>query len=598
MQKSKEVLAQVRNLMKENNIDVLVVPDSDPHMNEYVPDHWRVISWLTGFSGSSATVVISSSEAGLWTDSRYEIQAEDQLKDSGYRLMKPVSPDKNSYLSWININVPAGSTIGFDDRLFSAVRYKKLKDAAISRGISINHECDFITPLWTDRPALPVSKAFEHAIEFAGMERADKISAVRNEMSEEGVNYHLLTAPDDIMWLLNIRGGDIRYSPVLLSYAIIGEEQILLFADEAKIPFKTAREFDRIGVIMLPYEEAAGMLTTLEDGSSILVSPSTTSAELYMSIPEGVRIIEDLSIPARLKAIKNGAEESNLEKAMIRDGVAMTRFFHWVELNAGTVPMSEMSLTEKLNHFRAEQENFLSLSFSSIVAWNEHSALPHYNAVPDCDSVIGQEGLLLADSGSQYHEGTTDITRTVPVGRPSPVQKKDYTLVLKGMISLACAVFPEGTTGVQLDILARTALWKNGLNYGHGTGHGVGFCLNVHEGPQSISPSVSSGSKSILPGMLISDEPGIYRQGEYGIRIENLVLCKEHERTEFGRFLSFRTMSLCYIEKELIDLSILDSTEISWLNEYHARVYEKLSPLLDEELKAWLKEKTAPLSSR
>ncbi|HEX2974743.1 MAG TPA: aminopeptidase P family N-terminal domain-containing protein, partial [Bacteroidales bacterium] len=422
MQKSNEILAQVRNLMKENNIDVYIVPDTDPHMNEYVPDHWRIISWLTGFTGSSATVVITAAGAGLWTDSRYELQAREQLAGSGYELMQPVSTDKNSYLSWIDLNVPAGSVIGFDGRLLASARYKKLKDAADSRGFSINHESDFITPLWTQRPALPATKAFEHSLEFAGADRFEKITAVRNEMSKAGVNYHLLTAPDDIMWLLNIRGGDIRYSPVLLSYAIIGEEQILLFADEMKIPFRTAKEFDEIGVIMLPYEEASGMLSSLDAGTSVLVSPATTSCDLVMSIPEGVRIVEDLSIPSKLKAIKNSVEAVSLGKAMIRDGIALTRFFHWVELNTGTVPMSEMSLTEKLNHFRSEQENFLSLSFSSIVAWNEHSALPHYNAIPGCDSVIGQDGLLLIDSGSQYPEGTTDITRTVPIGRPSEKQ--------------------------------------------------------------------------------------------------------------------------------------------------------------------------------
>jgi Xaa-Pro aminopeptidase len=336
------------------------------------------------------------------------------------------------------------------------------------------------------------------------------------------------------------------------------------------------------------------MITTLPAGSTILITPGTTSVSLFKALPLGMKIVEDVSIPTRLKARKNKVEIANIEKVMIRDGIALTKFFCWIEQNS--VSMSELSVASKLNDLRSEQENYLGPAFSTIAAWKEHGALPHYSASPATDSVIGEEGILLVDSGGQYFGGTTDITRTIAIGRPTLQQKKDFTLVLKGMINLALAKFPAGTKGNQLDILARKVLWENGLNYGHGTGHGVGFYLNVHEGPQNIGPGSSTGSNTFIePGMLISDEPAIYREGQYGIRIENLILCYEDEETEFGKFLKFYTLSLCYIDKSLIDVSLLDSREIDWLNSYHVDVFEKLSPFLTEEEKHWLKDKTAEL---
>jgi Xaa-Pro aminopeptidase len=580
--------------MKEGNIDACIIPDTDPNMDEYVPDHWRIISWLTGFTGSSATVLVTDGFAGLWTDSRYFIQAEEQLKGSAFELLKAASSgDATSFFAWISGNLPQGSTIGLNGNTFSLSKFRKLKSIASEKNIALNIDFDPVTEIWTDRPPLSKEPAFELDNAFCGKSREARLEEIRAEMKKMQVDYHLLTSPDDIMWLLNIRGRDVKFTPLLLSFAIIGTEQVLLFAEESKIPLRIAREFDKLGIVMLPYEEAAGMLTTIEEGSSILISPLSTSAAMFQAVPQKVKIIEDISIPARLKAVKNKIEIENLSKAMVKDGVALTRFFHWVETNCGYVPMSEMSLTEKLNHYRSAQENFISLSFSTIMAWNEHAALPHYNAVNDCDSVIGQEGLLLVDSGSHYFEGTTDITRTIAIGRPTELMKKDFTLVLKGMIGVASAIFPSGTTGTQLDILARKALWENGLNYGHGTGHGVGFCLNVHEGPQSISPSAATGTRSpFLPGMLTSDEPGIYREGQYGIRTENLLLCYEYEETEFGKFLKFETVSLCYIDKSLIDQSMLDAREKMWLNKYHTEVYDKLSPLLTPAESAWLREKT------
>ena len=596
MHNQQDKLIRLRSSMEKRRIDAYLIPSTDPHLGEYIPDHWRIIQWLTGFTGSAATLVITKSFAGLWTDSRYFIQAEEQLKGTGYLLMKPLTAESVDLGCWLTENVEKKGRIGLDGRIFSASRLRKLENTLKEHGLLIIPDKDFISDLWDDRPSMPDSKAFDHDISFCGVGREEKIKLVREKMKLAGANYQLLTSPDDIMWLLNIRGGDVRYSPLLNSYAIIGEEQILFFADENKIPLKIAMDFDRLNIVMLPYEEIAAMLNTLSVNSSILLNPATTSAALYKSVPGGIRIIEDISIPARLKSVKNKTEISGISNSMIKDGVALTRFFYWLEKNSGLSSLTELILADKLEEFRSLQRNYLGPSFNTIVAFNEHGALPHYSATEETDSAIGSIGLLLIDSGGQYLDGTTDITRTIAVGRASARQKKDFTLVLKGMINLASAKFPSTTKGIQLDILARQALWENGLNYGHGTGHGVGFCLNVHEGPQSIGQGANPDSKTVIePGMLISDEPAIYREGEYGIRIENLILCFEDEETEFGKFLRFDTVSLCYIDKKLIDKSLLDTSEIEWLNDYHNEVYNKIGPYLTHDEQEWLKEKTSTL---
>lgn len=579
--------------MKESCIDALIIPNTDPHLCEYVPDHWRIISWLTGFTGSAATVVITGSFAGLWTDSRYYIQAEKQLIDTGFELKKRGDPNSTDYTEWITRNLEEGSRVGFDGRTFSINQKRKLEKLTAEKKIVLRSDYDLISTIWNDRPAMSSSSAFDHPVEYCGKGRAFKIAEVREQMKKMDIDYHLLTSPDDIMWLLNIRGRDVTYSPLLSAFAIIGGEQVLFFADENKIPFTLAKEFDKINVVILPYEETAGIISALPSDSSILINPGTISVSLYESIPPEMRIAENLSIPSILKSIKNKIEIENIGKVMLKDGVALTKFFFWLENNIGKEQITELSLADKILEFRSMQSYFLEASFSTIAAFNEHGALPHYTATPDSSLLIEPNGILLIDSGGQYLDGTTDITRTIATGVPAVIQIKDFTLVLKGMISIALAKFPLGTKGYQLDILARKALWENGLNYGHGTGHGVGFCLNVHEGPQSISPAVQSGNQIILePGMLISDEPAVYREGKYGIRTENLMVCYEDEETEFGQFLKFDTVSLCYIDKTLIDESLLDQKEIEWLNAYHSEIYEKLSPLLTPEEKRWLKDKT------
>ena len=596
MNSFREKLALLRTLMRENSIDAYIIPSTDPHLGEYIPDHWRIIPWLTGFTGSAGTVVVTDTFAGLWTDSRYFVQAEKQLNDSGFAFMKPSLSDKNNFTDWLAGNIKNGAKIATDGKTISISKVRNIEHALSGRNISFVPDIDIISSVWNDRPSLPATPAFDLPVAFCGKDREIKISEVRELMSKQKTDYHLLTSIDDTMWLLNIRGGDVKYSPLLTSFAIISEEQILLFADEEKIPFRLAREFDRIGVVMLPYEEIAGILSSLSDESTILINPETTSASLFNAIPKGMKIIEGLTIPGQLKAVKNKVEIENMAKAMVKDGIVLSKFFFWLENYSGSEALTELSLVEKIDGLRSEQPDFLGVSFSTIVAFNANGALPHYSVTKDSDSLIGSEGILLIDSGGQYFNGTTDITRTISIGRPSARQIKDFTLVLKGTINLAMAKMPAGTKGIQLDILARKALWEEGLNYGHGTGHGVGFCLNVHEGPQSISPGESTASKTaILPGMVMSDEPGIYREGEYGIRIENLILCYEDEETEFGQFLKFETLSLCYIDKSLIDVSLLGQKEIKWLNSYHSEVYEKLSPFLTTEESLWLKEKTDPV---
>jgi Xaa-Pro aminopeptidase len=583
----------LRVSMKQNGIDAYIIPLSDPHIGEYIPDHWNIITWLTGFTGSAATVVITDSFTGLWTDSRYFIQAEKELAGSGFIIMKPEGSLNSGYCDWLAENIDNDSKIALDGNIFPVDQMRKMQDRLRGRKISFDFDCDLVSDIWSDRPASSESRVWDHLSVFAGKDRSKKIAEVREQMKRQGIDYQLLTSPDDIMWLLNIRGNDLPYTPLIYSFAIIGKEQILLFVDEKRFPDQLALEFDKLGIVMLPYEETAGMISSLTDGSTILLSPSKTSITLFNSVHGRFRIIEDISIPSRLKAIKNKTEIENIGMVMVKDGVALTKFFYWIESDLGIVPMTERSLVMRLHEFKIQQKDFLGPSFATIVAFGEHAALPHYSPTSDSDAELGENGILLVDSGGQYPGGTTDITRTISLGIPTPGQKKDFTMVLKGLIRLATTKFPYGTKGHQIDILAREVLWQAGLNYGHGTGHGVGYCLNVHEGPQNISPSIN---KTIIEaGMLISDEPAVYREGNYGIRTENLLICYEDEETEFGKFLKFDTVSLCYIDKMLIDKILLNQKEMDWLNSYHSEVYDKLSPHLTSDEKAWLKERTSTI---
>lgn len=593
MNPSKAKLTRLRALMKKNDIDAYIIPNTDPHLGEYIPKHWRIVQWLTGFTGSSATVIIGKKFAGLWTDSRYFLQAEEQLSGSGFSMRKLNVPGELSWVEWLAEKMKKGNRIGVDGRIFSIGNLENLKKALDRKKVAIDIGCDLISEVWKERTPMPDSLAFDHQTVFSGKERSIKIGEVREQMIKMGIDSHLLTSVDDIMWLLNIRGKDLEYSPLLISYSIVSQEQVIMFTDEKKIPFKLAMEFDRIGIAILPYDNISTVLSRIKKGSTLLLTQGTTNAFLFNSISEKVNIIKDISIPTRLKAIKNVTETENIRRVMVKDGVALTRFLFWLEKNIKTKTITELSAAEKLLEFRMQQSDCTGASFATIAAYNEHGALAHYSPSAKTNSVLAAEGIFLIDSGGQYLDGTTDITRTISLGEPDRGQKSDFTLVLKGFINLALAKFPTGTKGYQLDILARKALWNSGLNYGHGTGHGVGFFLNVHEGPYSIGTGNSGGIQpSIEPGLIFSDEPAIYRDGKYGIRTENLLLVLEDEKSEFGQFMRFETLSLCYIDTSLVDKSLLESVEINWLNNYHSIVYDRISPLLSEDEKKWLREKT------
>lgn len=586
-------LSILRSLIAEDKIDYLVIPSNGPDISDQVQEHWKIIAWLTGFTGSYAFVVVGQSFAGLWTDSRYYIQAGKQLTGSGFELMLPENMQSSDHTDWLADNIKPGDTIGFDGRIVSATDFRKIKNKLKDRSVRYVTDSDLFTTIWTDRPGIPESVVRDHSVKYSGKDRSQKLSDVREKMKRRSVDVHLLTSSEDIMWLLNIRGNDLEYSPVMLSYFLLSEGSAVLFAGIGKISEELLEKFSMLKIGIKDYSTVKEVLSSLKEGSSVLLSPDTTCTALYNSIPEHVIIVEDVSIPGRMKAVKNNAEAKNIEHVMIRDGIALTKFFYWLENNIGKTRMTEFSLALKLRELREEQPDYIGPSFRTISAFNANAALPHYETDPALCSTIAGSGIFLIDSGAQYHGGTTDITRTIIIGNPSPKQKRDFTLVLKGHIALASVKFPDGTKGYQLDLLARKYLWEAGLNYGHGTGHGVGFCLNVHEGPQSISPAANR--TSIEAGMLISNEPAVYREGEYGIRTENLMICYEDEETEFGRFLKFDTVSLCYIERDLLDRDLLSRQETDWLNKYHEELYTKIAPYLEAGEKAWLRLKTNPV---
>jgi len=589
-------LGSIRKQMKNNGIDAYIIPITDPHLGEYVPDHWRIVRWLTGFTGSAANVVITESFAGLWTDSRYFIQAENQLKGSGFELMKLKIPHTPEYIDWLVANLEKGSRVAADGRIMPLGIVQMIEKAFARKKISLDLQHDIVSGIWKDREPMPAAQAFEHPVRFAGKSREQKLAAVRERMQSMGADYHLLTSLDDIAWLLNIRGGDVKFSPLFTSFSIISHKDILLFADSSKIPGSLKEKLEYDGVTIIPYEHINTKLGKLESGKSIIITPGTTSSSLYKSIPGDMDIIEEISIPTRMKAVKNDVEIENIRQVMIKDGLALTRFFYWLEHSVGKIKITEISAADKLLEFRMQQDDCTGPSFATIAGYNEHGALPHYCATPETDIELKPEGIFLLDSGGQYYGGTTDVTRTVCLGVPTEQQKTDFTLALKGTISLAMAKFPLGTKGYQIEMLAREALWEQGMNYGHGTGHGVGYFLNVHEGPQTIGTGASGDMKTILePGMLISDEPAIYREGEYGFRTENLILCVEDKETEYGSFLKFETVNLCYIDTSLVAEELMTEAEIKWLDDYHQLVYNILSQMLPNEIKEWLKGKTRPI---
>lgn len=579
--------------MNKHHFDAYIIPVTDPHLGEYIPAHWRCIAWFSGFTGSAGTIVITRNFAGLWTDSRYFLQAEEQLKNTGIELVKLKIPHSPEYIDWLKEKLKDGSTIGFDGKVVSIGLTRKFEKFLEDKNILINTSKDLVGEIWQNRPALPDSKIFDFDVKFSGVSREKKSDNVKQRMKEEGVDYHLLTALDDIAWTFNIRANDVKYSPLAVSFALIGFDNTSLFIDKKKIPDKLKKILSDAGISLMSYKEISKALMKLGKGTRIYLSPGSTNTWLYRSIPSFCKIIEGISIPAKLKAIKNPVEIEHVKNTMVKDGVALTRFFFWLERTIGKQKITEISASKKLNDFRNQQDLYQGPSFATIAGYREHGAIVHYEPTPDTDIELNPEGIFLLDSGGQYLDGTTDTTRSISLGNPTLEEKRDFTLVLKGTIALSLIEFPLGTRGFQIEVLARKALWENGLNYGHGTGHGVGFFLNVHEGPQTIGTGASGNLETILePGMILSDEPGIYREGKYGIRTENLLLIEKSRETEFGQFLKFKTLTLCYIDTKLVEKSLLLPEEKKWLNDYHIKVYDLISPYLTGEEKIWLKEKT------
>ena len=582
--------------MALSDLDVYIIPGTDPHMGEYVPDYWQIRSWLSGFTGSAGTLVITSNFAGLWTDSRYFLQAESELSGSGIELVKLRVPHTPEHVDWVVKNLSVGSRVGVDGKMISIDAVKQIRSAFAPKQMELITNEDLISPIWTDRPPFPLDQVSGYDLEYAGCSRSEKIDMVRSEMSRLGVTHHLIASLDDIAWLLNLRGTDIEYNPLFVSYVSIDSDSTVLFINDAKISPLLQEELMNDGVTLRPYEEIEQYLSTLVKGNRLLIATGKVNQALLDAILPAVTIVDDVNPTTLMKAVKNETEIGHLHQTMVYDGIALVRFFHWLEKNIGKEKITEISASDKIQSFRSEQPVFMGLSFGTIAGYASHGAIVHYNPTPESDVELKPEGLFLLDSGGQYLSGTTDVTRTVALGVPTLEQKRDFTLALKGTIALSDAVFPEGTKGYQLDALARIALWKNGINFGHGTGHGVGFFLNVHEGPQGISPNAAGPASTVMEkGMVTSVEPAMYREGKHGIRTENLVVCIPHLDNEFGSFLKFETLTLCPIDRTLIEVSLLDKAELSWLNNYHAMVYERISPYLSKEESKWLKAKTAKL---
>ncbi len=578
--------------MAELNIDACIIPATDTHISEYVPEHYKALYYLSGFSGSAGTLVITPDFAGLWTDFRYFQQAPKQLKGSGFELVPLKVQHTPEYIDWLGEHLKSNSTIAYDDRVLAAWLGKKIQQELSHKVIKTLH-IDIPGMLWPVRPALPQEKSWLIPSSDAGASIATKIRSVRNELLKRKSDYLLTSSLDEVAWLFNMRGQDVSYNPVVLSFALIKPTEAILFIDKNKLSVEDTETLLNQGVTILEYHSIAETLSHLEQEKTIILDPQKTNYHLYRLLSSQLKIMESMSPVAFLKAIKNPIEIQNMKDAMRKDGIAITRFCKWLEENIASSTITELSAAAQLTAFRAQQPNFAGPSFATIAGYGANAALPHYTPDEQTDTRLHPEGLFLFDSGGQYFYGTTDITRMLPLGEIPEQAKKDYTLVLMALIEGTTAIFPEGTFGYQIDALCRRPLWEHGINYGHGTGHGVGSYLNVHEGPQNIGPA--NVQVAVQEGMITSIEPGIYRPEKYGIRIENLTLAVSKGNTEFAAFVGFETLTLAHIDTSLIDKGMLSNKHINWLNSYHEHVYRSLSPQLSPDEDRWLKEKTRAL---
>jgi Xaa-Pro aminopeptidase len=604
-------LAALRAHMHGQGWQAVMVPSSDPHLSEYLPEHWQGRVSFSGFTGSSGTLFVTATQASLFTDSRYWEQAAAELAGSGVDLVKLEGPAVPAYLAWLKQAVPGTpATLAVDGAVLGLAQAQLLRDGLIKQGWTLQADGDVLAAVWPDRPALPEAPVRAHPAPYAATPRAEKLAQLRDAMRAKDATHHWIATLDDLAWLFNLRGADVDYNPVFLGHALIGLTQAQLFVAEGKVPAALAAELAADGVQVSAYDAALPALKALPPGSTVLLDPKRVTWGLREAVPAGVKVVEAINPSTLAKSRKTAAEAAFVREAMARDGAAMCAFYAWFEQALGRQPITELTVDERLSAERARQPDYVSLSFPTIAGFNANGALPHYRATEASHAAISTatglvaEGLLLIDSGAQYLGGTTDITRVWPIGTPSAAQKRDYTLVLKATMNLSRARFPRGTLSPMLDALARQPLWEHGLDFGHGTGHGVGYFLNVHEGPQSISKAVPEPQMAMQPGMITSIEPALYRPGQWGIRIENLVLNvslpsavpdAQPGTPEYGEYLAFETLTLCPIDTRCLDLSLLRDDELAWLNRYHEEVRRRVDPLVSGDAKAWLAARTAPV---
>lgn len=588
-------LDALRQAMRRQGFDAYVAVSSDPHLSEYLPGHWQGRQWLSGFDGSAGTLVVTSSVAALWTDSRYWEQAEKDLAGTGIGLMKAGAANVPMPPQWVAEHLGKGGRVNIDGMVLSVQAHRQWLEALTGVGVELDCTTDVLNPVWHDRPLLPEGGVYEHLAPFACRTRADNLTQVRMAMAERKAQWLWLSSLDDIAWLFNLRGNDVSYNPVFLAHALVGMTEAHVFVAPGKIPEQLQQALARDSVQVLPYDQARPALAALPAGQTLMFDPARTTVGV-IDAAQGVSTTEGLNPSQLLKSRKNEPEVAHVRQTMEADGAALCEFFAWFEAVQGRERITELTIDEKITAARARRPNFVCPSFGTIAAFGPNGAMPHYHATAQSHAVIEGNGLLLIDSGGQYLGGTTDITRVVPVGTISDQEKADYTAVLKGMIALSQAIFPQGVASPVLDVIARAPVWQAGADYGHGTGHGVGYFMNVHEGPQSIAYRASiNPNMAMQPGMITSNEPGLYRAGRWGIRIENLVLAVAHSKTEFGDFLAFETLTLCPIDTRCIVLESLAAGERQWLNHYHEQVRRRLEPHVAGDAKAWLLARTEPI---
>ncbi|MDH1256954.1 MULTISPECIES: aminopeptidase P family protein [Pseudomonas] len=588
-------LAHTRELMRREGIHALLVPSADPHLSEYLPGYWQGRQWLSGFHGSVGTLIVTADFAGVWADSRYWEQATKELNGSGIELVK-LQPGQPSPLDWLAEQTPEGGVVAVDGAVMAVASARTLSSKLEARGARLRTDIDLLQEVWRDRPSLPNAPIYQHLPPQATVSRGEKLAKLRETLQERGADWHFIATLDDIAWLFNLRGGDVSFNPVFVSFALINQQQATLFVALSKVDADLRAVLEQDGVTLRDYSEVADALRAVPSGASLLVDPARVTTGLLDNLDSGVKLVEGLNPTTLAKSQKSEADAQHIRKAMEQDGAALCEFFAWLESAWGRERITELTIDEKLTAARERRPDYVSLSFNTIAAFNANGAMPHYHATEEEHAVIEGDGLLLIDSGGQYLGGTTDITRMVPVGTPTQEQKQDCTRVLKGVIALSRARFPKGILSPLLDAIARAPIWADNVDYGHGTGHGVGYFLNVHEGPQVIAYQAAPAPQTAMqPGMITSIEPGTYRPGRWGVRIENLAMNREAGSSEFGDFLKFETLTLCPIDTRCLIADLLTQEEKQWLNAYHSEVRERLSPLLDGAALSWLNERTVAI---